>query len=604
MSIAEPADQAEEVGGPAQLGWHRRPGARVRDFARRLSVFQIVTYAIVGLLTGLAIYPLAKVLLRLFYADGSLELKGIKAAFNLPDLGRVLTHTAIVTFGAGFIALIAGSLMAWLNERTDARAGVASDVLPLVPFLIPPIAGALGWMFLLAPRTGYINAAIRSVLNDLGYRDSTWREGPFNIYSWWGMISIFALYAIPYIYMLVAAGLRNADPALEEQSRVCGAGILRTIWKVTLPSIRPSLGAGSLLMLWFGVSFLSVPIILQTRAGIDVLSVRIVRLLTFRFPADTDTAVGLSLFVVAVVAPAWYLQQRLLRKGRHATVGGRGRRVSRIALGVWKWPGRMFTAGYVVVAGVMPLGALALVSVQGFWTPKIDWGNLDLDTFRTALFEDTITRDSLRNSVVLGIVAATLGVLAAAMIALYVQRTGGRQARIIDGLVKLPAAFSSLVVAIGFILAFAGPPFNLHGTFIILILAFFALYMPQASVAADAAASQLGKDLTEASELSGAGGGRTFFRISLPVILPGLIAAWTLLFVRMVGDLTASALLAGPTNSVVGLRILQVVEYGDFALLAALALMMTLITTGTLALVFMASRRWRKFELVGTTGTG
>jgi iron(III) transport system permease protein len=168
---------------------------------------------------------------------------------------------------------------------------------------------------------------------------------------------------------------------------------------------------------------------------------------------------------------------------------------------------------------------------------------------------------------------------------------GGSIARVLDAMMKLPASISTIVLAIGFVIAFSGPPFNLNGTFLILLLAYLALYMPQASIAADAAAAQVGRELTEASRISGASGGRTLWKINLPLMIAGLAAGWALLFVRMISDLTASAILAGTSNTVVGFRILEVYLGGSFAGLAALSTMLTITSLMVIAPVLIFAKR-------------
>src|SRR5690606_15480895 len=106
-------------------------------------------------------------------------------------------------------------------------------------------------------------------------------SGPLNIFTWYGLIFVYVLYQVPYAFMTVSAGLRNSDTTLEEQSRVSGAGPGRTFWRVTLPSIRPALGGAVLLMLVQGLALFSIPVIIGTGAGIEVLAVRIVELLNF-----------------------------------------------------------------------------------------------------------------------------------------------------------------------------------------------------------------------------------------------------------------------------------------------------------------------------------
>ena len=115
-----------------------------------------------------------------------------------------------------------GGVLAWVNERTDARMGVVTAALPLIPFLLPPIAGSTAWVLLLSPGAGFLNVWLRDVLGLFGIDETT---GPLNIYSFSGLILVYTIYQVPYAFLLITAGLRNVDPALEEASRVSGAGL-------------------------------------------------------------------------------------------------------------------------------------------------------------------------------------------------------------------------------------------------------------------------------------------------------------------------------------------------------------------------------------------
>lgn len=563
--------------------------SRSRQFRERFTPFTVLSGLVIAVLAFLAIYPLSRVAIRMVYNNGQFDFRPLASMIDQPGLSVLLMNTAIVVLISAVVSVFIGAIMAWINERTDARMGVMTDALPLVPFLLPPIAGAIGWALLLSDRAGLLNAVFRWILNGLFGMNMT--EGPLNIYSWPGLVFVYVIYSVPYVYMLMSAGLRNVDSSLEEQSRVCGAGLLRTMRRVTLPAVIPSLGASVLLLVWFGMSLFSVPAIIGQGAKIEVLAVRIVRLLTFTYPADIPRALALCLFVILGVGTAYYFQSRILRKGRHATVGGKGHKVTRIELGRWKYLAQTVVVGYIVIAAILPMVGLLLVALNGFWTPNIRWTQLTLDSFRHVLIEDQITKTALRNSLLLGVFGASIGIVAAAILALFVQKSGKGAATFIDATIKLPAAISTIVLAVGFLLAFSGPPFNLNGTFLILLLAYLALYMPQASVAADAAASQVGKELSEASQISGASGGRTFWRISLPLMAAGLAAGWALLFVRMIGDLTASAILAGTNNPVVGFRILEVFEGASYASLAALSTVLTLVSMIVIVLLLVLTRR-------------
>lgn len=196
-------------------------------------------------LLGLVAYPVSRVLGRAFLGEAGSEGSAFAGAAEQPDIVAVIGQTILVVVLAGIVALIVGSGLAYLHERTDARMPLFGDVLPLVPFLIPPIAGSIGWIILLSPRAGYLNGWIRDALAVVGVEYGSGRtpERPLDIYSWYGLVFVYAVYMVPFVFLVVSAALRNFDPSLEEQSHVCGGSRLQTLRKVVLPAIRPSMAA-------------------------------------------------------------------------------------------------------------------------------------------------------------------------------------------------------------------------------------------------------------------------------------------------------------------------------------------------------------------------
>jgi iron(III) transport system permease protein len=256
----------------------------------------------------------------------------------------------------------------------------------------------------------------------------------------------------------------------------------------------------------------------------------------------------------------------------------------------------------VLVAAALPIAALVTVALNGYWSNDLRWDHFGLDTVRSSVIENPATWRAFTNSLRLGVAGATLGILFAAVIAVVVTRSRARSARVLDAGIKLPASISNIVLAVGVLLAFAGPPFNLRGSLLILLVGYLVLYLPQGSVAADTAAGQVAPELAEASQVAGASAGRTFGRIQLPLMIPGLVAGWALLFVRMTGDLTASALLAGTRNPVVGARILDVYQNGSYAEVAALSTVLVAVTGTVVTVLLVWSRRRSRWGVAPTVG--
>ncbi|MCA0206913.1 MAG: ABC transporter permease subunit [Proteobacteria bacterium] len=556
------------------------PG-RAKAVWRRIDLFTALAATLSVIVATLILYPLAHVLLATFFPGGQFDSAPFRAV-AASDLTALLANTTLVIASATLIAVLFGSLFAWLSERTDIGLNAFGNVLPVLPLLIPPIAGAIGWVLLGAPRSGFLNAGANALATALGLPAP---GAIIDIFSYPGMIFVYSVYLLPHVYLTVSAGLRNLDPTLEEAARVNGAGPAGTLWTVTLPAILPQVISGGILALITGFALFSVPLVIGGQAGIEILSVRIVHLMTASFPPRVGEAMILGLVIVAVIGASWWVQRLVLRRGNFATIGGKGRRSVSVALGPMLWPARALMSLYVLIASVLPVTALVLVSLQPFWTPNLARVRLGLGNYRT-LFSSAFVRDGLTNSLVLGIAAATIGMLLAAIVIFWIDRNRARPLAVfIDGTTKLPAAVSHLVVGIAFIAAFAGAPFYLHGTVLILFLAYIVLYTPQSTLTAHAALVQVGPQLSEASLVAGAGQGRTFVNVTLPLMTPGLIAGWTMLFVLVAGDITASSMLAGSRNPVAGFVILDLWSNGAFPPLAAFAV----VVTAALSLVVLVS---------------
>ncbi|MES1248093.1 MAG: ABC transporter permease subunit [Actinomycetota bacterium] len=562
---------------------------RTQSPRRGLPVFRPVGWLITLAVCLAVAYPVGHVVAKIFEYDGPhWRLAQIARDAVGHDALVALGNTAAVVAAAGGGAFVVGVVLAFINERTDARLGWAADILPVLPMLVPPVAGAIGWVFLASPVSGFLNSAIRSVLNHVGVHLT---QGPLHIYTWPGLIFVYMLYLTPFVYLPISAALRTLESSLEEAARVSGAGPWETMRRVTIPSLRPAVGAALLYVVGNGFAMFTVPIVIGTQAGISILPVKIVNAMT-SYPQDLSRALGLGVWVVVIVGAAWWLQTRLASVGRHATIGGKGAGSTRVRLGFWKWPARLAMLLYLLATSVLPFLALLVVSLQPFWNPTILWHTLGLGNFRR-MIHDSQLGVGLKNSVFLGLTTATITILLTAVVISIVQSRRSRVGRLADGVMKLPLVVPHVVFAVALVLAFAGAPFHWSGTFFILGLGYLILYLPQAAVQSAAAFAQVGAPLREAAAVAGAGPGRIFRSVLLPLMTPQLAAGWALLFVLMAGDVTASVMLAGSKTPVVGFVIVNEWETGTFAGIAALSVIIAAVSSVIVLTVLRFSRTTR-----------
>ncbi len=531
----------------------------------------------------LVVYPLVRLAIRALAPKGTLDLSAF-GVFAQPWIPGMVRDTLLMVGGSVILALIIGSTLAWLNERTDATLGLVGDILPLVPLLVPSIGMAIGWIFLASPDSGFLNGPLVALFPD-GFQ--------FDIFTWPGLIFVVTLNLVPYVYLIMSSALRNLDSSLEEASSISGAGLGRTLWRISIPATRQALAGAALLTVIVGLALFSVPSVIGASANIDIFSVRIIRLVKQTFPADVGGAAVLGLFLFGVIASIFYVYQRISSTGHFATIGGKTFRTALVSLGRWKWVARALVLLYILLASVLPIAALVIVAVQPYWTPKIDPSVFTTDHF-AMIFNVKSLSDSLRNSTLLAAIVGGLSTAIAVAITIFSRNLAPRMRGIVRGVMKMPSAVSAVVLGLSFLVAFAGPPFSLSGTFVILGLAYFVLFLPEVSIAAESASSQIGRDLEEAARVSGASHLRASVTIVWRLMLPAALRGWALIFVLIIGELASATLLSGLKTPVVGAVILQIWDSGGFGQLAALAATITAVSTIAVIILNFAARLVRR----------
>ena len=553
----------------------------------RLSGFIVGVIALIPavIIAFVVLYPVGRIFFLTFLGRYAQAGNPLFAVVQQPWFLDAVGDTLLIVAVAGALAIVFASVFAWFNERTDASLGLLGDILPLVPLLMPTVALSIGWVFLATPGPGFLNGFLNLALGGLGI------QAQLNIVSYPGIIFLYTLSFIPYVYVLVAASLRNVDPALEEASRLSGVGPVGTMLRITLPAIKPALLSSVLLLFIIGISLYSVPIIIASRAGIDILSVRIVRAITFAYPPRLDQALSLSVMLFMVIGPLWWAQKFLIGKGHFAVIGGRRAHAALVRLGHWKGVARASMILFLLLTSVLPLFALLVVSLQPFWQATISPSRFVLSNFKRVFVDNQLTRDAVKFSLLLATSGALISLIMTVAMGVYARWHRNTFARIVGIIPMLPGALSHIVIGVALLVSFGGPPFNFSGTLAILLLAYIVIFLPEAAIATNNALSYVGEDLVEASSMSGASKARALVKIVLPLMGPGLISGWSLLFVLMAGELTASSMLAGARSPVIGFAILDIWEAGTPGPLAAIACGFTLLTSTVILASTLLSRR-------------
>jgi iron(III) transport system permease protein len=496
-----------------------------------------------------------------------------RAQFSLRSLAAVYTtlpylKTLAITVGASLlvslVACIIGIALAWLLARTDLPARGAMENAVIAPLYLSPFVGALAWLVLASPNAGILNVLARDFLGVTG--------PVVNVMTAGGVILVMALYNVPYAYMTVSAALKGMDPSMEEASYLNGAGTLATALKVTFPVVRPAIVSAFFFVFVLTSGTFSIPAALGGTQAMPFLAVDIYRAVaTFPLDYSRAAAIGTLLFWISLIGVFFYRAASKVAT-RFVTVTARGYRARLVKLRGWRLPSILFIFVYVLLAIVLPYLALFYVAFTSFTSSSIVDATFTLANFWSVVGSVAV-RQSIGNTLLVGILSPTLCVLLGTIIAYSVRRLHVRGGRALDYIAMFPIAIPGIVFGTGIFWTYLMTP--AYGTIWILVIAFVASYIPFAYRMIDTSLIQIDKSLEEASTICGASHWRTARQVTLKLIRPGVLSAWILVFIFSIREISAAILLASPSNKVLSVMSWDYLEFGNVQNAAIVGLLQT-----------------------------
>jgi iron(III) transport system permease protein len=545
--------------------------------------------AIVGFLT---VCPVVMLLFGSFSeglgAFGSFTLEKYIIAYTDPALAGIIINTVIFTIGSAFVATILALFLAYLNTRTNIPFKLVFRIISIIPMMIPHILFSVSWVLLLNPSNGYINLFLREILSLKG--------SAFNIYTLQGMILVEGLLDLPIAYLILAPAMASFDVSFEESSKVCGASNLRTLTKITLPVLRPAILASFILVIVRSLASFAVPSIIGMPGRIYVLATHIYRIIATGFAPDYGMAAAVGMSALAASVTLIYLYRYMTSESeKYVTISSRGYRPSLIDLKNAKYPlfGIVGILSFIlIVLPVLVLFYTSLVPYSMVPSSKafsmMSWKNW------VEVLNDPISLLSLKNSVFLGIVGATLGVILSIFVSYVIVKVRTRAAGFLESLSFLSFSFPGIVVGVGFMWFFVRTP--LYATIWSLLIGYIATYLPYGIRPLSSAFIQIHSHLEESSKVCGGGTLYTLRRIVIPLLIPGLVSGWILMATMFLRELTLSVVLSRPGTEVLAVQILRFAEDGLWGMLSALGIMMIFISTIIVVAVSLIGAKLTKVQ--------
>jgi iron(III) transport system permease protein len=493
---------------------------------------------------------------------------------------QILLNTLTVSVAATVMALVFGFVMAWILTRTNVPGRHLFEQLMAVPYYLTPLLGALAWSLLGAPESGFINQIWRA-LGGNGYL--------IDINTAYGIAWVMALFEGSVAFVMIAAVMKSMDPALEEASQVMGASRLRTMLRITLPLVVPGVFGAAIFVFAEMLGSFAAALVLGLPSRYYVITTAIYQLVQ-QYPPKIQIAAAMGVSLFAVMFFMLFLYRRIVMAGSYVTITGKAFRPRVADVGPLRYVLLGVCLLYLLAAVGLPLVTLLYASLQKIAVAFPTAGNWTLENFRVALTMNAV-RSALANSLLLAFGTATIGVVLMGLLAWLIYRSRLPGSGLIEYVVMFPQAVPRLVFAFGLMWAWLVFPIPIYGTLWLLLLAYLTVFLPLGVRTIAGVMLQIDKSLEECAQMCGASWAFRVRTVTIPLLLPGLIATWLLLFIASVRELGASILLMGPHSKVITPSIVESWFSTSSELTAALALIQTLVVALAMIVLVAVTRR-------------
>lgn len=529
------------------------------------------------LLSGLVVFagfPLALLLLR---AVRSPDVAWW-ATWTAPGAVQALWGTILTSAGAAAFAFVVGVPLALLLVRTDLGLKQPLRAVFTLPTAIPPFILGMGWVSLANPKAGLLNLALGA--------------GTFDLYGATGIAFVLGSGGLPLVLLATVAALSRIDSSLEEAARMSGASAIRAVVTVTLPLALPAALSGTALTFLYAASAFGVPYLLGVTATppTPTLTTRIYGEVLMG-SAGLEHAAVLSVELLVLAALVLLASRWLTRAGEVRLSSGKGLSIRPLPLGRWRGPLTALAALLAVLLVVLPLLAVALTSVQPVWgqlaglTTK-HWG---------AVLSNPRTLSAAGRSVVLALAAA-------ALVTAFGLAIASTRRRWLETLSGAPYAVPGTVLALALLVAFSRDVrliafdrvafvLALGNTLWLLLVAYTVKYLAFGSRNASDALAQVDPSLAEAARVFGASPTRAFVDATLPQLRGALGAAFLVIFLVCMTELTLSVLLIPTGGDVLGTLLFELQSYADPGAAAVIACTFVLVLLAAQAVQAIATRK-------------
>ncbi len=539
----------------------------MRRIGARADAWNGITVLLLGLVAFFLFYPFASLFINAFRdSSGAFSAANFIRFFSKKYYYITLLNSLSVSLTATAAATALGTAMAVFLGRYTVPGKRALEIAILVTMISPPFIGAYSWILLLG-RNGLIVKALASIGIAIP-----------SIYGFPGILLVFVLKLFPFVYLYVSGAMRKIDRSLEEAAESLGVSRARRLFTVTLPLIAPTILAGALMVFMNSLADFGTPMLIGE--GFRVIPVVIYTEFVGEMGGNASFASAVSIIIVTIATLAFTLQKRIVNRRTYVMSALRPPAPESL-----RGAGRVLVPAFCYAVALLGILPQITVIATSFLPTK---GPMFLPGFSLDSYAKVFGRLMLPivNTLLLGLTALAVILSVGTFVSYLAVRRRSRLTGLLDAAVMFPYVIPGAVLGIVVLLAFNKPPFILSGTAMILVIAFVIRRMPYTVRSSSAILQQIDPVLDEASISLGRGPLSTFFRVTVPLMLPGVFSGGVLSWITVINELSASVILYTGMTVTLSVATYTEVIRASYGTAAALSSILTALTVASLALFY------------------
>ena len=527
-----------------------------KDMVTRLTV--VMLWLLLGVFV---LYPLCRLFAMTFWVDGNFTFENLRPFLDNWYDRRSAVNSILLGCSVGLAGTALGFIFAFVTTRLNLPTWLkfALSAITILPLISPPFTSSIALTLLLGPNG--------MVLQFFGLDN-------FNFYGFWGTFISETLTFFPVAFMTISTILARIDPNLEDAAYSLGASSSEVFRTVTLPLAAPGIANAFLLVFSCSLADFATPQVLGGHS-FPVLPTQAYLQITGMYDFKGGAALSFMLLIPALVVYA--LQHYWVSKKSFVTVSGKAGGKSSI-----KGPGLALTTIMGSVVAIVIAFIIAIYAVILVGSLVKVWGVNNTITFDNYHYVLTHGMKAIKDTLIIACIGTPLGGLLAVLVGYVSTRLKIRGHKTLETVSLLNYTLPGTVVGIAYIIAFNDKPIVLTGTIYILIAAYLFRYSSAGIRNVIAALTQIDPSIEEASRSLGAGSARTFISITIPLVLPAILAGMKYLFIHSMTAISATIFLVSVNWTLITTRILECMTELQFAQACAFSVILIL-------LVFAAS---------------